>query len=462
MSRPPGSAEELYELVCTLQKEQQLTQVDLRAVQRRIEALRQELHSQEEIIAEEEAKREELAAKRTHDHAERQLAEAHARGAARASADAAQELRSERQAFVQKCHDHVVSVGKGLADRRLSDFPAAPNKCTLLLAAADDSCSGSSSTVEVATSRGATLMPPAAVHQLLLLLRRKLTRCIEIGTTAGPAPLTATPFVTPTKKDNSSEQPFDDRPFTEQCAIAQVETTVMSPLVEKKPKQPSSISVTGVCVRGAAEGQISPRERKHIGFAPESSFERVTAVPAANVNRGTRKMWLTAGSPCACDSTAAAPPPAHVTAGGDNRPSNVARGTGSRPLPQRGGGHFTVRVASRSAALVAEAAALGAKRRRASEAANATQSSPPKAARADGGKGASTCTATQDTSVAAAFSTVYTNNDGRLLVPIDLLSPCSAQAGRNSSSGPGRRTVWTWTRGTSHEQEDVRGEGERK
>ncbi|CAC9526090.1 hypothetical protein, unknown function [Leishmania infantum JPCM5] len=437
MPSQPGSAEELYGLVCALQKQQQLTQVDLRAVQRRTESLRQELHCQEALIAEERARREELAAKHTQGDAERRLAEAHARGAARATADAAQELRCARRAFLQKCHAHVLSIGKGPTDPRRPGAPVAPRSCTPFSSAADESCSGSLSAVGAEPRREATLMPAAAVHQLLFVLREKLTRCIEVGATEG----------------SSSEQPRDCRPSDEQGAAVKAVTSVMSPLTaEKSPPWPPSKSVTDACVHGEADGRSSPREKKRIGFAPECCFERVTAVPAANVNRGTRKTWLTEGAPGACGSAAVVPPSANVTLDGDNHPSNACLRNGSRPRTQRGSGHFTVRVASRSATLVAEAAAVGAKRQRISEAATATQSSPPKAARADGDKGVPASRAPQGASAAAAFSPAYSNNRGRLVAPVDLLSPRSAEARRNGSSGSSRRTVWTWTRGTSREQ----------
>ncbi|CAG9580365.1 hypothetical protein LMJF_32_2300 [Leishmania major strain Friedlin] len=448
----PGSAEELYGLVCALQKQQQLTQVDLRAVQRRTEALRQELHCQEALIAEEQAKREELAAKHTPGDAELRLAEAHARGAARASADAAQELRGARRAFLQKCHAQVLSVGKGPTDPRRSGAPVAPSNCTPLSSAADESSSGSLSAVGLGPRREATLMPAAAVRQLLLLLREKLMRCIEVGSTAVPAPFVVASVVAPATEGGSSEQPRDCRPSDEQGAAAKVATSVMSPLTAaKSPHGPPSKSVTDACVRGAADDQSPPREKKRIGFAPECCFERVTAVPAANVNRGTRETWLTEGAPGACGSTAVVPPAANVTLDGDNHPSNACLRNDSRPRTQRFDGHFTVRVASRSATLVAEAAAMGAKRQRASEAAIAAQSSPPKAARADGDKGVSASRAPQGAGVAAAFPPAYTSNRDRLVAPVDLLSPRSAEARRNGSSGSGRRTVWTWTRGTSRE-----------
>ncbi|CBZ29625.1 hypothetical protein, unknown function [Leishmania mexicana MHOM/GT/2001/U1103] len=453
MARQPGSAEELYELVCALQKEQQRTQADLRAVQRRTEALRQEVHCQEVLIAEEQARHEELAEKHTQGYVERRLAEAHARGAARASADAAQELRCARRAFVRKCHDHVLSVEKGPTDARLSGMPVARSNSTPISSAADESCSGSLSAVGVEPRREATLMPAAAVHQLLLLLRTKLTWCIEVGATAVPAPHTVSSAVAPTTEGSSSEQPLDGRLSNEQCAAAKVATSVMPPLIaEKIPHGPPPKSMTDVCVRGAADGQSSPREKKRIGFAPGCCFERVTAVAAANVNRGTRKMWLTEGPPCVRGSAAVVPPPASVTADGDHHPSNAYLRNGSLPRKQHCSGHFTVRVASRSATLVAEAAALGAKRSRASEAANTTQSSPRKAARTDGDKGVSACSAPQGTSVAAVFPPAYTNNRDRLVAPVDLLSPRSAEARPNGSGGSGRRTVWTWTRGTSHKQ----------
>nr|CAJ2479119.1 unnamed protein product [Leishmania braziliensis] len=451
MSHQPSSAEELYELVCALQKEQQLTHVDLRTVQRRTEALRQELQRQQELIAEEQARQEELAAKLTQGCVERRLAEAHARGVARASADAAQELCFERRAFVQKCHDYVLSVGKGPTDRGRFDLLLLPSKGTILSTATDGSCSGTFTTAAVEAGREASFLPAAAVHQLLLSLSKKLTRCIEVGATAVLAPLNVPSTVTLTTEERSREKPSDRRPSAVQWSTATVVATLMAArITTTNPHRPSSAHVMEGNVGSAADGQRSPHEKKRIGFAPASCFERVTTVPAANVNRGTSQAHPVEGSPSTANNAAVVLPSANIATDCSNHPAHACLRSGSCPRTQRPSGHFTVRLASRSATLVAEAAALGAKRQRSSEAAKITQSSPPKAARADGDKGASTCTVPQCANVTAALAPTYTNDRDHLVASVDLPLLRSAETQGNGNSRSSRRSVWTWTRGTTY------------
>ncbi|KAG5495543.1 hypothetical protein GH5_03206 [Leishmania sp. Ghana 2012 LV757] len=449
ISRTLDSAEELYGLVCALQKEQQLTQVELRAVQRRTDALQQELHRQQTTVSDEQARQEELTEHLAQGYAERRLAEAHARGAARASDDAARELRLERRAFVRKCHCYALSLENAPTDAGLSDLPLALSTYTRLFSAEDESCSGTVSAETVGARRVASLMSPAAVHRLLLLLKTKLTRCMEVGATTAPGPIRAPLQVTPITEGTSNEQPLGRITPAEQCAAATVGPAVVaSVLAGICPHRPPSPSIATGSVCDAADGQSSSREKKRIGFAPVSCFERVTAVPAANVNRGTRQIGPTGGSTLACSSAAAAPPCANMEADGDSIPPPTYLKNGPLPRTQRFGGNFTVRVASRSAMLLAEAAALGAKRQRASEAARVTHSSPPKAARVDGVEGGFACSAPHNASATPALAPACTKDRGCIVVPADLLLPLSAEARRNASSGPGRRTVWTWTRGT--------------
>ncbi|KAG5471055.1 hypothetical protein CUR178_02362 [Leishmania enriettii] len=449
ISQTVGSAEELYGLVCALQKEQQLTQVELRAVQRRTDALRQELHRQQATVADEQARQEKLAENLAQGHAERRLAEAHARGAARASGDAARELRLERRAFVRKCHCYALSLEHAPTDAGLRDLPLTLSTCTSLSSSADELCSGTVSAETVSARRVASLMSPAAVHRLLLLLKTKLTRCMEAGATTVHGPLRAPPQVTPIAEGISSEQPLGRNTPTKECAAAtKGPAVVASVLAGICPHRLPSPATTEGCVCDAADGQSSSREKKRIDFAPESCFERVTAVPAANVNRSTRQIGPTGGSTVACRSAAAAPPCANTEADSDSIPPSDYLRNGPLPRTQRFGGNFTVRVASRSAMLLAEAAALGAKRQRASEAARVTQSSPLKAARADDVEGVFACSTPHSASATPALAPVCTKDRGCIVVPADLLSPLSAEARRNASSGPVRRTVWTWTRGT--------------
>ncbi|KAG5470636.1 hypothetical protein LSCM1_01882 [Leishmania martiniquensis] len=449
MSREPGSAEELYGLVCALQKEQQLTQVELREVQQRTETLRRELHHQEAIIAEEQARQEELAANLTLGHAERRLAEAHARGAVRASDDAARQLRSQRQAFVRKCHDYVCSLGRGPTEASLSGGPRALSMHPIPSPAAGESCSAPPGAETANAHRDASLMAPAAVNRLLLLLKEKLTRCVEVSATAAHGSLQASLLVSPVTERSPREQPRGGAPPSTQGTAATAGAAAMAPRIAyTSPHQPLSPSTAVGCVYDAIDEQLSPREKKRIGFAPASCFERVTVVPAANVNRNTRQTQPTEGRTAACNTAAAAPPSADVVSDRDNRPSQTHLRNGSLPRTQRFRGNFAVRVASRSAMLVAEAAAVGAKRQRASEAARSIQFTPPKAARADDVQEASACSAPQCASAAAVLASVCAKDRGRLVAPAELLSQRSAVAGQSGNNVSGRRTVWTWTRDT--------------
>ncbi|KAG5496291.1 hypothetical protein JKF63_02592 [Porcisia hertigi] len=434
MSHQPGSAEELYEFVCALQKEQHLTQVELRAVQRRTETLRQELHSQQLLETEEQTKQQEIVKKLVGSRSERWLAEAQARGAARASADAAQRLCLNRRAFVQKCHDYVLSVGKGRSDARLSDELRAPNNGTVLSCAGGELGVDLSSTPTAVTCRSASLMPAADVHRLLLLLRAKLERSLEMSTTALSVPLLAPSPVVSMTEEGSREQRRDRHPSTEHGLTRAVTATPMSPdAAGASLQRPSSTSLTEVGVCGTVKEMGSPRERKHIGFAPDSCFERVTAVSAANANRGTRETR---------------PPETRADCPSSANPRNRRP-----PDTQWCRSNFTVRLASRSSTLVAEAAALGAKRQRASEAAKSTQSSPTEAGREDADKGASISPAPQCTSVAAPSVSVCPSDRSRFLAPVDLVPPRFVKAPtRNDRNGSSRRTVWRWTTRAPNEE----------
>ncbi|KAK7198149.1 hypothetical protein NESM_000771500 [Novymonas esmeraldas] len=394
MSRLPASAEELYELVCALQKEQQLTQVELRAVQRRTEAVQHDLQVQQARGAEEEAAQRESSATLSALAAECRLAEAHARGAARAVSDAADELRAARVAWVLQCRDAAAPSTPASAVPRAHEQTGCP---------ADPLVQ-------------ATVQDAAALRRLLSSLAVRLTRCLDDdGATAvsdAPVPTAEVAEVTSATQPMAAELPAATPPLRPE------------PSREAPPPQP--LTAAAALLQDSA-GSSS----KRIGFAPASRFARVTVVPAANVNRSGGWRPDTVYSPvCTGGSTNITEPPL----------SSVC------PRTHRAGGAFTVRLATRSATLVAEAAALGAKRRRAAEAATAN-SSPPlptTAAQMDA------ATAAAVPCAAGAATTECQRTTGRLVASADLLSAGSGSTTRRGGgSGGSRRTVWTWTQGTS-------------
>lgn len=480
-NNPHVTAGELYQLVCTLQQEQRLTQAELRAVQKRSEAAQQDVQQLEESIAAERERQDELVVCCATAREELRAAAAEAKGAARATVEAVAAVREARAALVRRCQKRVASC----ATRPAPSFPtataapgAAESECDTAATARPGAAvpdEGRTCLHGWAPSAANDFLAPAVALELLTSLHAKLQRCLtELQPRASPASC-------PANRDGTSA--LTARATNSTCNDAADPNasppTGCSLWPSPRSTSPPALADGSVGSRSAlTEEPTGTPERKRIGFAPEALFQRVTAVPASNFNRGGRRtrVDMRGASQPTPTPDPSPPPPLHPPRRSEPRVVCCVGATATRevvpeapaqpPRPQpRRGAAFTVRVASRSASLVAEAAALDLKRRRA--AAEAADVAVPGTARyeaqLEGGVG-DLRSSTVATSTAGCEATCSPLGGGggaggwpRFVAPVELAVESAAAAAaaggcgeeRSSIAHARRRTVWTWSRSSA-------------
>lgn len=421
-----NTAEELYEVVCGLQQEQQTTQLELRAIQRRSESLKEKIKEHQDTIANERHKQQDASEKLKTLRFTARLKLAQKEGVALAAQDVMKTLHAEQLRLLHVCLDNVQ---RGSTSTSIAH---GSNKTQLSSSSSDSFLHKDTLQMDNAVSLANLFKEPdnqlytgVALHALLTILRKKLLK----GVQAVDATL---------KVRQSPESTYN------------AASTCSGPDPQQQPPLLNATPSDQLFLPSPSPVPSALLSRKRIVFARASSFQRVTPVSASNVNRGvpqpsrrsvsyngSQSEAGACGAPQGCITlapTAGAPAPRSVT-------------------------KFTVRVASRSSTLIAEAAALGAKRQRATQLTRDDAqplSLAPSAAHPcrDGSCG----------DPPGAVSGVPLSNERDTACPMEVHDgdvawrcwtsgplACGPRVSGSAGSGP-RRTVWTWTRDTTEEK----------
>lgn len=352
MSASPTTAEELYELVCVLQRQQQATQLELRAVQQRSGQLRDAVKEHQVRIAEERARRRDLADKLAELRLSTRRLRALEDGAVCAARDALGELGEEQAALLRALHNRAtLAAGCTTSTLKCSDSGVSSDITVVQKDETQTDVSRSEGrNHDVPTtpqmSQYAPLYSGAATHAILWPLLAKLANCISAASDENAV--------------HQASRGTEALLVSTEPSLTTLEVSHVNPLVT--PEENESAAIPSSKEPCAHDECPTAQPKKHIEFAADASISRVTPVPACNANRTLPTARLTQGDAhTSAPRTRTTPPPAAATPTSTN-PAGVARGTAK----------FTVRVASRSSTLVAEAAALGAKRQR-----SLSQAGPP-------------------------------------------------------------------------------------
>ncbi|KPI83681.1 hypothetical protein ABL78_7275 [Leptomonas seymouri] len=470
MAALPSSAEELYELVCTLQREHQSTELELRATQRRSESLRKEIHEHQCTILTERGKRQDVLEKLAALRLASRRQQAEEEGAAKAAQNAVHTLCTEQEKFLQICRRRALSGSSAASEAQCtsavkwrnggSDAPSSVGEEGCREATVDDLAAtrpikDSADAREIGTISGkcTPLHSGAAVHALLLSLRSKLSTCLNAVTTSFDSQTTL--------QAKNKEAAVEFSAGNEQPEPMGMTSSTPPTAVAGNPQTWSDDGLS--CYASVPECHSTPQvppppvqptwpDKKHIAFAPEQSLQRFTPVPAANANRLV---------PCS----------AHWTSSLTSPKKDLDTRGGAGQAPTLSGVYvsatkFTVRVASRSSTLLAEAAALGAKRRRMLQ---VTTTASTASAAADSGKNVSVVSSPRPSAAHPRIDNAYDlllkdrstvclrmdaavtssaeprESDTTRFATPEAVSMCGPRVSGSGSSRP-RRTVWTWTR----------------
>ncbi|KPA84814.1 hypothetical protein ABB37_01293 [Leptomonas pyrrhocoris] len=485
MAALPSTAEELYELVCTLQREQQCTQLELRAIQRRSEGLKEAIQEHHDTVLAERRKRQDVSQQLAALRLTARRLKAQEEGAVCAAQSAVSALHAEQEELLQTCRRRALDgIANSSGAQHVNDIQESnggsaadfSSRKEHRIEETGDGPAGSSSfmaptyafTSAVCSGKCTSMYSGAAIHALMSSLRAKLTDCLHAAATSHASCVSST---TQNSGGAAVELPEEQPRQSSQEALK--EGSIPLPTSAADDPCARNGSDDALCSASAAGPNCTPSLpstsapptltiKKHIEFAPTGSFHRVTPVPAANANRLT---------PCFNRGESSCP-------SATRRTSDSRGGFGPIPIASgvnAGARKFTVRVASRSSTLLAEAAALGAKRRRTIQLTTATPSKTATNA-ADSGRSNSLLNPPRQSAAdprtddvcnppppphpnaalfppdaAATSSTEQQGSDTTRIAASAGLSVCGSRVCISGNSRP-RRTVWTWTRDAAQER----------